>query len=94
MKIPYLIKIGYLLHLVHCYMFINRWLLSNPLTKCLIYIFIKYICYIITHSDYVHLIYNMGHSLNNLGCFLLDLLPYRNKSDSLHIWYIDSEVKK
>lgn len=36
-----------------------------------------------THIDYVHLIYNMGHSLNNLGCFLLDLLPYRNKSDSL-----------
>lgn len=25
----------------------------------------------------------MGHLFNSLGCFLLDLLPYRNKSDSL-----------
>lgn len=26
----------------------------------------------------------MGHTFNSLGCFLLDLLPYRNKSDSLY----------
>ena len=29
----------------------------------------------------------MGHTFNNLGCFLLDLLPYRNKSDSLIITF-------
>ena len=25
----------------------------------------------------------MGHTFNSLGCFLFDLLPYRNKSDYL-----------
>lgn len=59
-------------------MFINRWLLSNPLTDCLTKEFQEE-----TSIDYVHLIYVLGHTFNGLGCFLLDLLPYRNKSDSL-----------
>lgn len=82
---PYIFSNNYVTS-VHCYMSINRWLLSNPLTDCLSKVIRFYslnIIYInklyITLKLYTYL----GHLFNSLGCFLLDLLPYRNKSDSL-----------
>lgn len=67
-------------------MSIIRWLLLNPLTDCLLYFHPK----VKKVVDYVHLIiYSfLGHTFYNLGCFLLDLLPYRNKSDSLIFTYL------
>jgi hypothetical protein len=69
---PYIFSIFYVTS-VHCYMSLNSWLLSNPLTDCLS---IK--------NRFCSLNIFMGHTFYSLGCFLFDLLPYRNKSDSLH----------
>lgn len=68
---PYIFSIFYVTS-VNCYISLNSWLLSNPLTDCLS---IK--------NRFCSLNKFMGHTFNSLGCFLFDLLPYRNKSDSL-----------
>lgn len=57
---------------VPCYRCVNSWLFPNQLTDGLM--INKRLC---------SLNIILGHLFNNLGCFLLDLLPYRNKSDSL-----------
>ena len=68
---PYIFSIFYVTS-VNCYISLNSWLLSNPLTDCLS---IK--------NRFCSLNIFLGHTFNSLGCFLFDLLPYRNKSDSL-----------
>lgn len=68
---PYIFSIFYVTS-VNCYISLNSWLLSNPLTDCLS-----------INNRFCSLNIFLGHTFNSLGCFLFDLLPYRNKSDSL-----------